>query len=296
MLKESKLLPYICSAAQGLLPTDSSAFKKLNIDKKPITWILKDSDLEKQQHYLTEQNKGKDIYNEFIQKAGAHAQELRKNNPDQKLEEHHITPIHAKGGNEKENLVYLTYADHTEAHFIRWVVFQQPGDKIAYHLMSSESEDARRLKASLGGQVGGVVTQKKNKEEKIDRFDSELQRKRGINGAATNRANKTGAWDQKNLIKAREALARKIAKDPDCYAKKQAASLEQGRQTQKALGINIYNKQAQRRKSLLCHGIMINGERLFYDIEQRTHMCDTTFEYYLLYGASARPVKQPPLI
>jgi hypothetical protein len=33
-------------------------------------------------------------------------------------------------------------------------------------------------------------------------------------------------------------------------------------------------------------GIVIEGNRYFLDLEQRTYVCDTTFEYYLLYAPS----------
>lgn len=81
-----------------------------------------------------------DPYEQFIER-------LRKIEPtigvDEYTEVHHITPRHAGGGNEAENLVRCRYADHIEAHRLRWEVYGENGDERAYLLMTKQTEMAK---------------------------------------------------------------------------------------------------------------------------------------------------------
>lgn len=87
-------------------------------------------------------SKGRDPYLEFIEQARNRAQNLLEKNPDAYVEKHHIIPRFAGGLDDPSNLVYLTFNDHTLAHYIRWVVYKQNQDFTAFKLMSGQSEDA----------------------------------------------------------------------------------------------------------------------------------------------------------
>ena len=45
------------------------------------------------------------------------------------LEEHHILPKHAGGGDEPENLIKLSLEDHLKAHLIRYEIWKAPSDQ-----------------------------------------------------------------------------------------------------------------------------------------------------------------------
>ncbi len=237
----------------------------------------------------TKYNKNSSIYLQFIDEAKERAKKLLLSNENTYVEEHHITPKHAGGSDDKANLVNLTYEDHILAHYIRWIEFKDPKDKTAFSVMSGQTEDIRKERAKLGGVIGGPLGQKKLKEENRGWFDIEKQAERGKKGAETNRINKTGAWDPKNLNKANETLA----KNPDLYKEQRIQNLSQGLKTQKEKGINIGNPYKQRLKSLKYHGVLLNNVRYSIDTEQRTYLCETTLDYYILYG-EATPSKKKP--
>jgi hypothetical protein len=48
------------------------------------------------------------------------------------LERHHIIPKHAGGTNQPENLIDLSFLDHTLAHYYRFLPFGALGDKLAF--------------------------------------------------------------------------------------------------------------------------------------------------------------------
>nr|P09753.1 RecName: Full=Uncharacterized 38.5 kDa protein in psbA intron 1 [Chlamydomonas moewusii]ABU88306.1 I-CmoeI homing endonuclease [Chlamydomonas moewusii]CAA31842.1 unnamed protein product [Chlamydomonas moewusii]CAA33623.1 unnamed protein product [Chlamydomonas moewusii] len=68
-------------------------------------------------------NGEKNAYNDFILK--------RLNDPvtGKMMEKHHIIPLHAGGPDEKWNLISLTPEDHIEAHNLRYLVYNETGDK-----------------------------------------------------------------------------------------------------------------------------------------------------------------------
>lgn len=66
------------------------------------------------------------------------------------LHRHHIVPRHAGGTNEPCNLVYLTVAEHAEAHRLLYEHYGRKLDRIAYLSLSKQIDgaEARRLVAS----------------------------------------------------------------------------------------------------------------------------------------------------
>ena len=114
-------------------------------------------------------SRGRDPYLEFIEQARNRTQDLLAKNPGAYVEKHHILPKFAGGLDNPLNLVYLTFNDHTLAHYIRWVVYKQNQDLTAERLtlMSGQSEDVRVERARLGGQIGGPKAQQQHKERQL---------------------------------------------------------------------------------------------------------------------------------
>ena len=84
------------------------------------------------------------IYNKLIKK--------NKNRlliEDQYYEKHHIIPRYLGGGNENLNLIHLTFGEHILAHYILYRWKGNLEDKIAYKMMSGQTEEGRILKQQL---------------------------------------------------------------------------------------------------------------------------------------------------
>lgn len=71
-------------------------------------------------------------------------------------EKHHIIPKHCGGSDERDNLVVLTYRQHTFAHKLLWKSFGRNGDLIAWKLMSSIDEDKKFALCQMAGTIGGA--------------------------------------------------------------------------------------------------------------------------------------------
>ncbi len=228
--------------------------------------------------------RGEDPYLKHIAEARNRVEVLLKENPNTYTEVHHIIPRYEGGSDDPENLVRLTYNDHAIAHYIRWLMFGKPGDKVAYQVMIGQSIDVRKERARLGGLAGGPIGQQILKERQAGWYNSEGQRKRGIKGAAVNREQGTGGFDPNNLQKANDALVIAKATNPEKYQKQNQDNLKKGRQTQQEKGINLGNKTSQRLKSLKRVGIVLDNKRYSLDTEQRTYVSETALDYYLLYA------------
>lgn len=227
--------------------------------------------------------KGIPIYDVFIQKAKQKAEKQKKLNPDVYLEIHHIVPKHASGSDAPGNLVQLLYNDHLIAHYLRWLMFGEPGDKTAYSVMSGQSQDIRLEIARLGGTLGGPKAQALFKEQSKGWFNSQGQARRGAKGAKTNKQNQTGAWDPENdqrLQRGRDTMNA----NPEKFLPQKIENFKKGRNTQKELGINLGSRTSQRLKSIKYWGVVLNGIRYSVDTEQRTYLCETTLDYYILYA------------
>lgn len=154
--------------------------------------------------------------------------------------------------------------------------------------MSGQSEDVRRERARLGGQVGGPIAQQVLKKRGAGFFNIEAQRQRGRKGAAVNRVQGTGAFDPANLEHANAVLKQ----NPEKYLPQQLKNLTQGRQTQKEKGIGIGDPDLQRFKSLMRFGtIELNGKEYSLNTEHRIYVCETTLAYYLRYAPKGRKKK-----
>jgi hypothetical protein len=180
------------------------------------------------------------IYDQYI----AYLRSI-KHDPQEKLEKHRITPRHKNGTYTESNVVLCTFKQHTLAHFYRYLSFKQKGDLIGYTFMCNQTDEGRLLMASYAGQIGGKVTNKKNKvnkaffysvewqkefgdkntgkrnlesgslaklNDRITKQTPELRKKAGkLGGKAVikkHRLNKTGMFDQENRIQRKGNLVR----------------------------------------------------------------------------------------
>jgi hypothetical protein len=253
-----------------------------NFHQKTFDGILPDiADLEFKKSF--------DIYGNFIQEAKVRAQKAIQENTTIYSEVHHILPRHSGGADDPNNLVVLLY--HIRAHYIRWVQYNHIGDKIAYSVMAGENIEARKIKTSIAGSIGGPLAQQLFKKTNKGWFNYETQRVLGIKGAAVNRLNKTGGFDRENLNRANEALQKKLenTEEKRIFEEIQRDNLKKGLTTQKNKQINVGNVISQRLKSVSYHGVLINNKRYYIDKEQRTYLCDTTLNYYL-----EKSPKRPP--
>ena len=68
------------------------------------------------------------------------------------LEKHSVLPGHEGGNYDDNNILLLTFAEHTMAHYLRYLQYGKVEDLKAYRIMmNSFDEDARRQAASLAG-------------------------------------------------------------------------------------------------------------------------------------------------
>jgi hypothetical protein len=208
-------------------------------------------------------------------------------------EKHRIVPGHSGGKYSNENVVVVSFPDHCLAHFYRYLAYGNSIDLYAYHKMTADTESVRISRAKAGGDAARNLkvgcfkdykcreetliipgksayynkeiqssNGKKRKEQLIEEgfFSTEKQTIRGKKGAEVNRLNGTGAFDPKNLEKARKK--------------------------QKEMGLGVHNKIFQKSMALRRWGVILDGYRLFYDLEGRTYLSETFVEYHINYGVS----------
>jgi hypothetical protein len=92
-------------------------------------------------------------------------------------EKHHIIPRYMGGDNTNQNLVHLTFREHILAHYILWRIYNNIEDKIAYKMMSGQTEEGRILKQQLAvkranesnrSEILKEIYKDKNKVEQIN--------------------------------------------------------------------------------------------------------------------------------
>lgn len=280
----------ISNSTHQTFVSQASCFLKSNLASESIENSPKilnsvkifDGELPSEEKIREEMKCGRDPYLDFIEKARIRAELFLKREPEFYTEIHHIVPRHRNGSDDSTNLVRLTYTDHTLAHYIRWIVYGDQKDRVAYQVMLGQSVDVRRERARLGGLAGGPVAQQKHKENGVGWFDSKGQSKRGKKGADVNRENGTGAFNPNNLKKANLALMKAKLTNPEKFKSQNLKNKEH--KTQKEKGIGTSNPISQRLKSLMRFGVELNGKRYSLDTEQRTYVSETALDYYLLYA------------
>lgn len=213
------------------------------------------------------------------------------------LEKHRVVPGHENGNYTKENVLLLTFPEHVMAHSLRFLQYRNPKDLNAFSLMlSTSTSEARRLRASLAGSIGGKRQQQLLRDENRGWFNSEIQSQLGKKGAKQARNLGVGAFDPENKLKADAAWKNKYQNDSD-FREQMNQNLRNGLKTQEIEGENIYNPLSQRIRSVNFRGILVGKNRLstpyssysletkkFEYTEARTHVSEDFYWYYLLYG------------
>jgi hypothetical protein len=228
------------------------------------------------------------IYEQFIDYL-----KVKEKNLSGYVEKHRIIPGHSGGKYENENVVLTTFEDHCLAHFYRYLAYDNSVDLYAFRKMIGDNEEARICRAKAGGQAARNLkvgcfkdfncreetlikpgrsayynkeiqstNGKKRKKQLAEEgfYSSEKQSIRGKKGVEVNRLNGTGAFDPKNLEKARRI--------------------------QKEKGTGVHNRLFQKSMALRRWGVIIDSYRLFYDLESRTHLSESFVDYHINYGIS----------
>jgi Arc/MetJ family transcription regulator len=228
------------------------------------------------------------IYEQFI----SYLKEKEKNISGY-VEKHRIIPGHSGGKYIDNNIVLVSFPEHCLAHFYRYLAYGNSIDLYAYHKMVGDTVEARISRSKSGGEAAKNIkvgcfkdykcredtlinpgrsayynkdiqssNGKKRKKQLIEEgfFSSEKQIVRGKRGVEVNRKNGTGAFDPKNLEKARKK--------------------------QKEMGTGVHNKLFQKSMAFRRWGVVLDGKRLFYDLDMRTTLSETFVDYHLNYGLS----------
>lgn len=228
------------------------------------------------------------IYEQFI----SYLKEKEKNISGY-IEKHRIIPGHSGRKYVDNNIVLVSFPEHCLAHFYRYLVYGNSIDLYAYHKMIGDTVEARISRSKSGGEASRNIIAgcfkdykcreetlikpqrsayynkeiqssngKKRKKQLIEEgfFSSEKQIVRGKKGVEVNRKNGTGAFDPKNLEKARKK--------------------------QKEMGTGVHNKLFQKSMAFRRWGAVLDGKRLFYDLDMRTTLSETFADYHLNYGLS----------
>ena len=195
-----------------------------------------------------------------------------------KLEKHRILPQHA-GGSYKQvnNVILCSFENHRLAHYYRFLTHREAGDFIAWKLMSGRSEEASRAMASYAGSLGGVVSQKQNKEKLALFYDANWQKKHGYKGAG-----------KQNVDSGRLALlnACLTANRPDqrSHAGRLGGKKRILNQRRQKIGFFRPDSLVQKRANLVRWGIIIDNVRIPFE-----KLSSTFVDYYLVFGTKKKP-------
>lgn len=86
-------------------------------------------------------------------------------------EKHHIIPKYQGGSNSIDNLVELTYREHTIIHFLRWKLFNNPEDKCAYKLMMNHTLN-RKIEV---GKMVAEINKKSGHISKLAKYNKDTK-------------------------------------------------------------------------------------------------------------------------
>jgi hypothetical protein len=93
------------------------------------------------------------------------------------IEIHHKLPRFAGGTDSEDNLLRMTYNNHTKAHWLRWKVYGESRDLSAFLFRNNQTEEAQALK-----QQHVLEAREREKKKGVRRHDSNYQREMGTRG------------------------------------------------------------------------------------------------------------------
>ena len=79
-----------------------------------------------------------------------------------KYHKHHIIPRHMGGDDSPENIIELTVSDHAKAHYDLYEKFGKKEDLCAYHMLSGNIEEFRKIYSRLGGEAIQRIRKEQN--------------------------------------------------------------------------------------------------------------------------------------
>lgn len=176
-------------------------------------------------------------------------------------EKHHITPKHMGGGDEKENLVRLTYRQHVFAHRLLWKAYKKACDLMAWRMMSGTDTDVRISRGKSQGvwaaETGHLdrIRLLANTPERQRKFKL-MQEQLKVNGhyermrVITSNANKGRKHSEEVKQGARERMMLRLEVDPDYSKRMQALGVKAKTEKCKEYAISVISN-AERNEQYL---------------------------------------------
>jgi hypothetical protein len=201
------------------------------------------------------------------------------------LEKHRIIPGHERGKYEKKNVILLTFAEHTMAHYLRYLQYGRTEDLRAYRIMVSNSDEEIRLEtASFAGKIGGRRQQELLREQNLGWYNSDQQRERGLKGAAEARERGVGAYDPQNLADANKAWKERYKSDP-VFRSEIQQNLFVGTMQRIGIVVSYYDKDKTKVISVRYSTPYTSvSQKGFEYTENRVHMSEDLFWYHLKFA------------
>lgn len=117
-------------------------------------------------------------------------------------EKHHITPLHAGGSNDPQNILLVTIKEHVTAHWIRFQVLNTTKDKTAYLFRIGNTEEAVELQKKHV-----LEARELDRQSKVGFFNTDFQTEMGKGGGS-----KGGSANTKKQFEARQKVGQKYGK------------------------------------------------------------------------------------
>nr|YP_009184806.1 putative HNH homing endonuclease [Jenufa perforata]ALO62924.1 putative HNH homing endonuclease [Jenufa perforata] len=210
-----------------------------------------------------------DIYMQYIEylklKQGTY---IKK----EQLYRHRILPGHEGGTYNEENVLLITYKEHTLAHYYRFLAYSKLADLKAFILMKGQKEKHIREMTSFIGKLGGKARSKQMKAAKEYFYNVQWQKDFGFKGRGkinveTGHLKRLNDYITENTPQLRSRAGKLGAQA--CIKK------------QREEKTNIFDPKVlmQKKGNLKRWGIKINGKRIPYE-----NLSEDFIEYHIYYG------------
>lgn len=128
------------------------------------------------------ERKKRNKYFDFLEEC---REKVKYSSPEIPCQKHHIVPRHHYKSNNlswdtfdsPENLVVLTFDDHVKAHEIRFKVYGEFGDKLAFTQMKEMKEEGMKAFQQAGGQAVNRIFKKESRLMHDPVFQKEMAKK-----------------------------------------------------------------------------------------------------------------------
>jgi hypothetical protein len=214
------------------------------------------------------------VYNQYIDYL--RSQQVNRSK-SAKLQVHRILPGHVGGTcDDPNNLVRVSYKEHTLAHLYRFLQYGQKGDKAAYLFMSNQSEEGKLVVASLAGKIGATQRISLEREAVTRFFDPAWQKKYGYK-AGGKRDVVSGSLARVNADITRNTPHQRSA------AGKKGGKAAVAKQRQEQKGLFDPNSSLQKKANLVRWGIEIDGRRIPFK-----KLSSDFVDYHIAFGTKTK--------